>query len=88
MYLSGRGIRTRGPRGERIVDDSFLLLFHAGDLDQTFVLPGPPWGDSYVVEVDTAHPALITRERTPAGVELPMTARSAVVLRAVRQIAV
>src|SRR4051812_4536375 len=83
MYLSGRGIRTRGPRGERIVDDSFLLLLHAGAQDQTFVLPGPPWGDSYVVEVDTAHPALITRERTPAGVELPLTARSTVLLRAV-----
>jgi isoamylase len=83
MYLSGRGIRTRGARGERIVDDSFLLLLHAGGQDQTFVLPGPPWGASYVVEIDTAHGGLHARERVPAGLELPMTARSAVLLRAV-----
>jgi glycogen operon protein len=83
MYLSGRGIRTRGPRGERIVDDSFLLLLHAGAQDQIFVLPGAPWGDRYVVEIDTSHPDVATRERVPAGLELPMAARSAVLLRAV-----
>jgi len=83
MYLSGRGIRTRGPRGERIVDDSFLLLLHAGGEDQVFVLPGPPWGDRYVIEIDTARGAIGTEESVPAGLDLPMTARSAVLLRAV-----
>jgi glycogen operon protein len=83
MYLSGRGIRTRGPRGERIVDDSFLLLLHAGGEDQVFVLPGPPWGDRYVIEIDTARGAIGTEDSVPAGLDLPMTARSAVLLRAV-----
>jgi glycogen operon protein len=83
MYLSGRGIRTRGSRGERIVDDSFLLLLHAGPQDQIFVLPGAPWGDSYAVEIDTSRADLEAHERVPAGLELPMPARSAVLLRAV-----
>ena len=83
MYLAGQGIRTRGPRGQRIVDDSFLVLLHAGAEDQIFVLPGPPWGESYVVEIDTARPGPAARQRVAAGLELPMTARSAVVLRAV-----
>ena len=31
MYLDGRGLRHRDRRGEVIVDDSYLLLLHAGD---------------------------------------------------------
>jgi len=54
MYLDGGGIRTRGPRGERVVDDSFLLLLHADADDQELVLPGEPWATSYEVVVDTA----------------------------------
>ena len=30
MYLDGCGMRTRGPRGEQVVDDSFLVVLHAG----------------------------------------------------------
>ena len=40
MYLDGRGLRDRGPRGEVIIDDSFLLILHAGDDAATFALPG------------------------------------------------
>jgi glycogen operon protein len=83
MYLSGRGIRTRGPRGEDIVDDSFLLLLHAGGQDQTFVLPGLPWGEAYVVEIDTARPGQGPLDPLPAAHRLAMPGRSAVLLRAV-----
>ncbi|MFL6138118.1 MAG: glycogen debranching protein GlgX [Frankiaceae bacterium] len=80
MYLSGEGIRTRGPRGERITDSSFLLLLHAGTEESSFVLPGPPWAATYAVVVDTAgtQPAA----GIPAGHALLMPGRSAVVLRA------
>ena len=30
MYLDGDGIRHRGPRGERLADESYLLVLHAG----------------------------------------------------------
>ena len=40
MYLDGRALRHRDSRGETIVDDSFLLLLHAGDDDCDFHLPG------------------------------------------------
>jgi glycogen operon protein len=83
MYLSGRGIRTRGPRGEAIADHSFLLLLHAGAEDQAFVLPGPPWGDAYLVEIDTARPGATTQDALPAAHALAMPARSSVLLRAV-----
>ena len=81
MYLSGRGIRTRGPRGERIVDDSFLLVLHAGGDDRDFLLPGPPWAGGYVVEVDTSAPDLGARTTVAAGAQLMVPARSVLVLR-------
>jgi glycogen operon protein len=81
MYLSGRGIRTRGPRGERIVDDSFLLLLHAGDDEAQVRLPGPPWASSYTVELDTAQPQLAPGGHVGADATLAMPPRSAVLLR-------
>jgi glycogen operon protein len=54
MYLSGDGIRSRGPRGERVTDDSFLILMHSGDEKREFTLPGAPWANWYDVVVDTA----------------------------------
>jgi glycogen operon protein len=81
MYLSGEGIRTRGSRGERILDDSFLLLLHAGAEPTTFRVPGHPWSDGYVVELDTAGPRGTARE-PEAGDELTLESRSAVLLRA------
>jgi glycogen operon protein len=89
MYLSGTGIRTRGPRGEPIVDDSFLVLLHAGAEVVDFTLPGAPWASSYDVVLSTAEesdgrpasdrrrPALVVG----AGKALPLEGRSFVVLR-------
>jgi isoamylase len=82
MYLSGRGIRTRGPRGERIVDDSFLLLLHAGDDDVDCRLPGPPWATGYAVELDTAQPQLAAGGHIDVSAALSMPPRSALLLRA------
>jgi glycogen operon protein len=82
MYLSGLGIRTRGPRGEHIVDESFLLLLHAGPEDREVRLPGPPWASGFVVEVDTARQDGPCGERIEAGATVARTARSALLLRA------
>jgi isoamylase len=79
MFLAGDAIRARGPRGEPIVDDSFLLLLHSGETGTEFLLPGEPWAQSYVVEIDTGV------EREGAVVEprstLDIVGRSAVLLR-------
>ncbi|HWG94440.1 MAG TPA: glycogen debranching protein GlgX [Mycobacteriales bacterium] len=53
MHLDGDGIRSRGRRGERVVDDSFLVLLHLGADPADVVLPGRPWADRWTVEVDT-----------------------------------
>jgi glycogen operon protein len=82
MYLNGEGIRTRGPRGERITDDSFLLLLHAGDEAEKFTLPGAPWAASYQVELDTSLSDVDAVREIKAGDELNLAARSLVLLRA------
>jgi isoamylase len=84
MYLDGDGIRQRGPRGEQLTDDSYLLVLHADAKDTVFALPGPPWADGYDVVVDTAYSDGIppqAADRLAAGLELPLLAHSAVLLR-------
>ncbi len=76
MYLDGRGIKTRGPRGQRVEDDSFLLVLNLGAEEAGVTLPGAPWATSYdvVLATGTAEP----------GVVLAVTGRSVVLLRADR----
>jgi isoamylase len=78
MYLSGLAIHSRGPRGETITDDSFLLLLHAGSDPCPFTLPHRPWAASYSLEVATYAGAPI---RTDAGGILLLPPRSALLLR-------
>ncbi|HEX2057277.1 MAG TPA: glycogen debranching protein GlgX [Actinomycetota bacterium] len=56
VFLNGQEIPTRGPKGQRIVDDSFLLLFNAHSDAIDFTLPPREWGDRWSAELDTAEP--------------------------------
>jgi glycogen operon protein len=52
MYLNGHGIAGRDSRGERIVDDHFLLFFNAGEgLELT--LPPGEYAEAWDVVIDT-----------------------------------
>ncbi|HZE49091.1 MAG TPA: glycogen debranching protein GlgX [Jatrophihabitantaceae bacterium] len=84
MYLDGRGLRDRGPRGELIVDDSYLLVFHSGDDLVSFTLPEAPWATSYEVVIDTASPAGVGADNVAAGSALPVGPRTTMMLRVVR----
>jgi glycogen operon protein len=83
VFLNGDAIPEPGPRGERIVDDSFFLLFNAHYEPIEFTLPGG-FGESFEVVVDTAQPVPGPEERrAKPGVPLPVESRSVVVLRKV-----
>ncbi|HVE98425.1 MAG TPA: glycogen debranching protein GlgX [Mycobacteriales bacterium] len=85
MFLDGAEIHARGPRGERITGDSFLLCLHAGSTGTGFRLPGSPWASAYDVVLDTTDDRpRPTRRHLAAGAKLPMAARSTVLLRATR----
>jgi len=84
MFLNGDQIRTRTLRGERIVDDSYLLWIHAADGDLEVRLPGPPWAARYQVVFDTARPDVPDgSEVLDGGTQRPLSAWSTVLLRAV-----
>jgi glycogen operon protein len=54
MFLSGRDIPQRDARGRPVVDDSFLLIAHAGHRATAFTLPDAPWAAGYELLLDTA----------------------------------
>ena len=82
MFLNGRAIPTRDERGRRILDDSFLLLFHSGHEPQEFTLPPKDYGEQWSVVLDTARPSVREGAQTvEAAGPLTLEARSVVVLR-------
>jgi isoamylase len=82
MFLNGEEIPTHTPRGERILDDSFLVLFNAHHEDVTFALPTKRFGERWALEIDTADPdATVGETVVGARSEVVVTARSLVVLR-------
>ncbi|AKK06402.1 glycogen debranching enzyme GlgX [Corynebacterium mustelae] len=53
VYLNGQNIAEPDDRGQRIKDDSFLLMFNAHWDDIEFTLPGKQFGRSWKLIVDT-----------------------------------
>jgi glycogen operon protein len=80
LFVNGEGIKERGPRGERHVDESFMLCFNASEIMLEFVLPPAEYGEKWQVEIDTAEPANVESAVVAAGGKIPVPARSLVVL--------
>ncbi|HTY72081.1 MAG TPA: glycogen debranching protein GlgX [Actinomycetes bacterium] len=90
VFLNGEAITSPGPQGQRIVDDSFLLLFNAHETPLDFTLPSAQWGARWEIELDTveepgrrrsqrAAPQRVSPVR--AGESMSVEGRSAVLLR-------
>jgi len=81
VFLNGRAIHYPDSRGEKIVDDSFLVLFNAHHESIPFALPGPEWGKQWTRVIDTAKGGFIEDEKTlAAGDEISVQGRSLVLL--------
>jgi isoamylase len=84
VFLNGDAISEPGPRGERMSDDSFLLLFNASEQDVQFTIPPPRYGDRWAKEFDTSLPRAADAEEASAakpGDLVPVPSRSMQVLR-------
>ncbi len=82
VYLNGQAIPTRGPRGEAIVDDSFLLCFNAHHEVMTFTLPPAKYGARWHRVIDTADPDLRGgAEPVEPGGALTVSDRAVVVMQ-------
>ena len=85
VFLNGEALPDQGPRGQRLVDASFLLLLNGGTEPALFTLPGDPWAKEYELVADTGlayvRPPGADAPSYLAGEELSMTSRSLAVLR-------
>ena len=83
VFLNGDAISELGRRGEPIRDDSFLLLFNAGELDLEFALPPPHYGVLWTKVLDTAVPVIAAQDLTVVkpGDLITVPGRSLQVLR-------
>jgi isoamylase len=83
VFLNGHGIASPDPRGQPVVDDSFLVLFNASDESIDFVLPPDTFAPGWRVVVDSALPRPVAdAERCEAGQTRHVPDRGVVVLMA------
>ena len=80
MFVSGKPLRSPGPRGEQQVDKSFLIYLNAGARPARLEIPENAW-------VQAGEVVLSTDERLPlgtqvkAGDEIRLASRAVLVIR-------
>jgi isoamylase len=70
VFLNGRGIASPDDRGNKVVDNSFLVLFNAHHEPLPFTLPPEAWGARWQVVIDTDR---ATPVEDPAAVDAAAT---------------
>jgi isoamylase len=84
VFLNGEAIDDPDPRGERIVDESYYVLFNAHHEALRFVLPKENWGKEWTVVLDTSATQMEEEQGShKASEEVAVEARSLKVLRRV-----
>jgi glycogen operon protein len=81
VFLNGEAITAPNARGERVVDDSFLLCYNAGEEPVEFVMPGGDYAQQWTVELDTNHPVGDADQVVNAEEKVSLPSRSLLVLR-------
>ncbi|MDB4957008.1 MAG: glycogen debranching protein [Myxococcales bacterium] len=78
VFLNGAGISVPDDRGEPILDETFLLVFHGHPENRVLRLPGAKWGAGWrrVFDTERGFAGEDGGERFAAGAELPVIARS------------
>jgi glycogen operon protein len=77
VFLNGLALGLPDDRGEPVVDDTFLILFHAQPEDAPFRLPEARWGPAWRRVMDTERGFAGTGgERLAAGAEVAVLGRS------------
>ncbi len=83
VYINGSAISERDYHGQRIEDDSFILMFNAHYEDVTFTLPNSNFGAKWEVLIDTTQAQGYPQEPeiVAAGGTVTVAARSTRVLK-------
>jgi len=81
LRMAGDAIDEPGPRGERIVDDTLLLILNADEADHEFRLPNRA-RNGWELVFDTSRPEpAVPVQRLPGGSNYLLSGRSTVLLR-------
>ncbi len=81
VYLNGQGIPDRDSRGDRVLDDSFLMCFSAHHEAIDFHVPSTEYGTTWHVVLDTGRPDLDDGTVVAADGIVPVGPRALVVLK-------
>jgi glycogen operon protein len=83
IFLNGEEIAAPGPRGERIIDTSFLLLFNAHYEALEFALPEGLQDWHWLTIIDTTQPQFLTHkdQKFSGAMLIPLEGRSVMVLQ-------
>jgi glycogen operon protein len=80
VFLNGKAIPSPDERGERVVDDTFLVLFNAHHEPLEFSMPAATWGARWLRSIDTAD-TFNEGESVEAGRATTVDSRSLAVYR-------
>jgi glycogen operon protein len=81
VFVDGEGIPSRGRRGERIIDDTFYVMFNAHEDPWAFVLPDENWGRQWRVALTTTDDEPASHPELAARATLTLPDRSLAILK-------
>jgi len=81
IFIYGLGIRSAGPHGENVTDDSFYVIFNAHYEPIEFKLPEKKWGEYWEKVIDTNDPELNDNQVFTASQTITVESRSLIVLK-------
>jgi isoamylase len=84
VYYNGLGLRCVNPRGEKMLDDNFYILFNAYDGPVEYQLPHPDYGREWCKVIDTDKGIIGEQEKYTAGGKIIAPPSSVVVLQSKR----
>ncbi|RYY21220.1 MAG: glycogen debranching enzyme GlgX, partial [Sphingobacteriaceae bacterium] len=82
VYLNGKEIATVNSRGEKVVDDSFYVIFNAHHKPLEFVLPPEKFGNQWIKVLDTTEDCISENGQVfKAAEKIHLSGLSTVVLK-------
>jgi glycogen operon protein len=81
MFLNGQEIAAPDERGNRVVDDSFLLLFNGSHDEVEFKLPPGRFGRRWTCELRTDDPEPTGAVQVSAGEHMRLPPLALIVLK-------
>jgi isoamylase len=81
VFLNGEALPEPDARGQRVVDDSFLLCFNAHDHTVDFVVPDDDYATEWTAELDTTDATGSVKLVVNDGDEVSLPARALLVFR-------